>query len=221
MSQNLPATRQLSILTREISELNDRLRPAPDDFIAERIGFLVDAGLAFPSSMAMDKAMPIYCFALAGIPAYGIAKAAEKLVKGEISGIPLGLIPKPPEFADLARTEAKHLVEHRLRLNEQKRTVEETVRPSEADRSPEVMARVRARLNQFKRDHHAQKLAERGIDPHPPLSDERAEFLRRLQELPDAPSVTAEQHAFRRRVASDLHGHTPEAPPKAADEIAW
>lgn len=206
MTQTLPATTQLSTLTREISELNDQLAPSRDDEIASVIGFLIDAGLSYPSTIDISKAVSIYCFALSGVPAFGLRRAMEKLIKGEIEGIPLGMIPRPPELAAIARGEAKHLQSARIQAQEKRKTIEETQR-SVSDRETPERAAQRERVKQlrqsFLRQHKEQKAAVKGVQ-HEPMDADQAAHWEKIASLPDAPSMHAEQAAFRRKILSDV-----------------
>lgn len=225
MTQNLPATQQLSTLSREISVLNDQLVSARDDEIAQAIGFLIDAGLAYPSTIDIGKAIPIYCYALSGVPAFGLKRAVERLIKGEVTGVPLGLIPRPPEMAALARLEVRHLVDQRARSIETKRTLEENEQSQQeqrASRTPEAIARVKTMRENFKLQQAEMKNAAGGSVDHEP-DEERAEHWAKINALPDASIVTAEQKAFRRRVKSIMSTPKPEQdkPPPIDDEIPW
>lgn len=123
-------------------------------------------------------------------------------------------MPTPAELAAIARLEARPVLEDRIR----KRETLETLKPREQpiDRSPEVMARVRARLNQFRQEHAASKAAAGGIVLQKPISLERADELARRLVLPDARNVSAEQMAYRRKVQADIDAVEPTEEERAA-----
>lgn len=204
MTSQFPAMHQLSTLNREISNLNQQLVPVKDEFIAERIGVLLESGLAFPSNMDPAKAIPIYCFALSGVPQIGLQRATEALIKGEVTGMPLRLIPVPPELANLSRTMAKTLTDQRVRAHETRQTLEGNRKAAEnGPKTPEQVERVRALRETFKRQHEAKK-AQMGGVVHETMDEDKAEYWRKIQSLQDASQLDADQLAFRRKVEHDL-----------------
>jgi hypothetical protein len=202
MMTTLPA--QLSTLNREITALTDRLAPVREDAILRSLGAMQAAGMTIPQGIDPKKLDTVYGYALSGVPSCGLSIATQKLIKGEYAGNPdilLGAIPKPPILAALCRLEARPVADERIR----KRDILETVKPAEkaVDHSPEVMARVRAKLSQFRQEHAASKLSAPG-SVQEPISPERADLLARMMALPDAKEITAEQMAYRRKVQSDI-----------------
>jgi len=202
MTTNLPA--QLSTLNREITALTERLAPVHEDAVLRSLGAMQAAGMTIPAGIDPKKLGAVYGYALSGVPSCGLSVATQKLIKGEYAGNPdilLGAIPKPPILAALCRLEARPVADERLR----KRDILETVRPAEktVDRSPEVMARIRARINQFRQEQAAAKV---NAIVHEPVSPERAEALSRMLELPDARNISAEQMAYRRKIQTDIEG---------------
>ncbi|MGZ2475866.1 hypothetical protein [Sinorhizobium medicae] len=201
---NLPAPAQLSTLNREISALTERLSPVREEAVLRSLEVMQAAGMSIPSGIDPNKLDAVYGYALEGVPNCGLAIATQKLIKGDYAGNPdilLGMIPKPPILAALAKAESRLAREDLARKREIAATL--THQPPEIDRSPEVMARVRARLNQFKQEHAASKAAAGGIVVQKSMSPERAEELARILALPDAHSVSAEQMAYRRKIEMD------------------
>lgn len=202
---NLPAPAQLSTLNREITTLTERLAPARADAIVRSLGVMQSAGMSLPQGIDPQKFDVIYGYALDGVPNCGLTIATQKLIKGDYAGNPdilLGMIPKPPILAALAKQEARAAREDLARKREIASAMK-GVAP-EVDRSPEVMARVRARLAQFRQDHEEAKAKERGIVVHEPMSPEKAEYWAKIQELPDWWEVGAEQMAFRRKIEAEV-----------------
>jgi len=151
---NLPA--QLSTLQTEISVLTEKLSPVSEDRVTKSVRSLLAAGIALPAGMNADKAPDIYAFALAGIASQGVAKVTEKLIRGEYD-IHLGFIPKPPEFASLARKESQKLVDDIARLRAKKNAIEEAEKLHEKS-TPEQKARIRELHEMFKQAHAATKV---------------------------------------------------------------
>ncbi|WP_322882726.1 hypothetical protein U8C37_12640 [Sinorhizobium medicae] len=207
---NLPAPAQLSTLNREISALTERLSPVREEAVLRSLEVMQAAGMSIPSGIDPNKLDAVYGYALEGVPNCGLAIATQKLIKGDYAGNPdilLGMIPKPPILAALAKAESRLAREDLARKREIAATL--THQPPEIDRSPEVMARVRARLNQT-------KAAAGGIVVQKSMSPERAEELARILALPDARSVSAEQMAYRRKIEMDLDAVEPIDEERAA-----
>lgn len=163
------------------------------------------AGMGIPQGIDPKKLDAVYGYALDGVPACGLTIATQKLIKGDYAGNPdvlLGMIPKPPVLAALAKLEARAAREDLAR----KRDIASTMKgvAPEVDRSPEVMARVRARLNQFKQDHAESKAKERGIVAHEPMTAEKAEYWAAISALRDADELSAEQMAYRRKIKGEI-----------------
>lgn len=209
---NLPA--RLSTLQQEIGALTEQLAPVEPDFIAQALDALKRGGMAVPSGIAPADFIREYSIALSGVPACGLKTAVAKLKQGKYEGVKPGFMPTPAELAAIARLEARPVLEDRIR----KRETLETLKPKEQpmDRSPEVMARVRARLNQFRQEHAASKAAAGGVVVQDPISPERADELVRMLALPDARSISAEQMAYRRKVQADIDAAEPAEEERAA-----
>lgn len=197
---NLPAV-QLSTLRSEITALTDRLAPVEDDAVLRSLEVMQAAGMTIPQGIDPKKLLPVYRYALSGAPSCGLGIATQKLIKGDYAGNPdvlLGMIPKPPVLAALAKLEARSVREDLVRKRDLEATI--THAPEEIDRSPEVMARVRAKrieAVEVLRTAHA-PIA------HEPLSPEQADYWSKIQGMKDATGISAEQAAFRRKVAADL-----------------
>ncbi|RVE84782.1 hypothetical protein CN238_24335 [Sinorhizobium meliloti] len=175
------------------------------------------AGMSIPAGIDPNKLDAVYGYALEGVPSCGLTIATQKLIKGDYAGNPdilLGMIPKPPILAALAKAESRLAREDLARKREIAATL--THQPPEIDRSPEVMARVRARLNQFRQEHAASKVATGAVLAPEPISSERADELARMLALPDARSVSAEQMAYRRKVEMDIVAEEPVEGERAA-----
>lgn len=163
------------------------------------------AGMSLPQGVDAQKFDVIYGYALDGVPNCGLTIATQKLIRGDYAGNPdilLGMIPRPPILAALAKQEARGAREDLARKRETASALR-GVKP-EVDRSPEVMARVQARLNQFRQEHEEAKAKERGVVVHEPMSPEKAEYWAKIQELPDWWQIGAEQAAFRRKIEAEM-----------------
>ncbi|PSS59883.1 hypothetical protein C6558_36275 [Ensifer sp. NM-2] len=175
------------------------------------------AGMSLPQGVDAQKFDVIYGYALDGVPSCGLTIATQKLIRGDYAGNPdilLGMIPKPPILAALAKQEARAAREDLARKRETASALK-GVAP-EVDRSPEVMARVQARLNQFRQEHEEAKAKERGVVVHEPMSPEKAEYWAKISELPDWWQVGAEQMAFRRKIEGEMAEVQPEEQSNAA-----
>lgn len=175
------------------------------------------AGMTIPQGIDPQKLDAVYGYALDGVPACGLTIATQKLIKGDYAGNPeilLGMIPKPPILAALAKQEARAAREDLARKREIASAMK-GVAP-EVDRSPEVMARVRARLNQFRQEHAEAKAKERGVVVQDPMSAEKAEYWAKIQDLPDWYEIGADHMAFRRKIEREMAEVQPEEQSNAA-----
>lgn len=214
---NLPAPAQLSTLNREITTLTERLAPVGADAVVRSLGVMQSAGMSLPQGVDAQKFDVIYGYALDGVPSCGLTIATQKLIRGDYAGNPdilLGMIPKPPILAALAKQEARAAREDLARKRETASALK-GVKP-EVDRSPEVMARVQGRLDQFRQEHEEAKAKERGVVVHEQMSPEKAEYWAKIQELPDWWQVGAEQAAFRRKIEAEMAEVVPEEKSHAA-----
>lgn len=201
---NLPAT--LSTLETQIIELTEKLAPVTEDHASKSVRSLLAAGLALPSTMQAAKAPEIYAYALSGVPGYGVRKATEKIIRGEYE-INRGFIPTPPEFAAIARLESKVIRDDLVRALDKKRTLEDNAAPREKT-DPKQLERIRALHIGFKEFHAASKVAP--ALPKEPMDAERAEYWSKIAALKDAPSISEEQQAFRRKINADLDEVRPD-----------
>lgn len=201
---NLPAV--ISTLNQQIGALTEKLKPVSEDHVSKAIRSLLAAGLALPSGMDVSKAPEIYSYALSGVPVFGVQKATAGIIRGEYD-INRGFVPTPPEFAAISRLEAKTVREDLARLREKHSTLEESTKPKERS-DPEQLKRIREIYSSFKAAHAAAKVER--IIPTEPMSDERADYWHAISELRDAPEVSAEQQAFRRRIAGEIEKNTPD-----------
>lgn len=207
---NLPA--QISTLSREIGALTEKLAPAGSDTIARYLLSMRKAGMAIPAGMKPDDLEATYGYALADVPAYGLHRAVEKLLKGEYE-IERGFIPRPPELAAMARLEAKVIREDLARLRERERTLKDlSEKPCEVDEASR--ARVKALLANFRKGHAEAKAKQRGQPVHMPMSPEQADYWSKISALPDAESLSAENMEHRRKIGSELAELAAEANPE-------
>lgn len=207
---NLPATVQLSTLSQEITALTNRLAPASEDAVTVALGSLQTAGLTIPASIEPGNVMRVYRFALEGVPTCGLKIATKKLLRGDYAGNPdilLGMVPKPPVLAALAKLEARTAREDLARKRDLVETL--THKVPEIDRSPEVMARVRARVAEV-RSAAAAERSKTIKNPEPTvMTEEAAEYWRKIQALNDVPGgLTAEEAAYRRKIEAMMPSTT-------------
>lgn len=213
----MPAPAQLSTLNREITALTERLTPVRDEAVLRSLEVMQAAGMSIPAGIDPNKIDAVYGYALEGVPNCGLTIATQKLIKGDYAGNPdilLGMIPKPPILAALAKAESRLAREDLARKREIAATL--THQRPEIDRSPEVMARVRARLNEFRQEHAASKAATGPVIAPEPIGPDRAAELARMLALPDARSVSAEQMAYRRKIKMDIDAAEPVDEERAA-----
>lgn len=192
-----------STLSLEITALTERLAPASDDAILRSLNVMQTAGMTMPAGIDPRKLLPVYQYALAGVPACGLSIATQKLIRGDYAGnanVLLGTIPKPPVLAALAKSEAAATRAELARKREIAVALSPTV--PKARRSPEIRERVRVRLCQFRTDHAAAKA--KAAMPTPAQSPERAEAFSRMRDLPDATDDAAAQQIVWKRLEHDM-----------------
>jgi len=214
MNQNLPVA--LSTLTREISVLTEKLQPINDDQAGVAFRRLLMTGLSLPASMDAGKAPAIYAFALRNVSAEGLTRAVEKVIRGEYDSINRAFMPTPPELAALARSEERILVNDMVRLKEKREAL--IAKPVEKDRSPEVMARVRALRQKVKRELQS---PSQNMPTSAPMTDEQAAYWAKINGMVDANNVSAEQRAFRGKITADLQAHEPSPTKETASDIEF
>lgn len=209
---NLPAT--LSTLKQEIGALTDKLAPARPDFIAECLNNLMAGGMLVPKGIAPGEFIREYTIALSGIPAHGLAVAVAKLKRGEYPDVKHEFVPVPSMLAAIARLETKAIRDDLVRLREKETTLQEAAKPREKS-SEEQLARIRQLHAQFKAAHAEGKVGERFNSIPADMTPEQLEYWAQIEAIKDAPTITEEQRAMRRRVASSLasatHGQRKEA----------
>lgn len=214
MNQNLPVA--LSTLTREISVLTEKLQPINDDQAGVAFRRLLMTGLSLPASMDAAKAPAIYAFALRNVSAEGLTRAVEKVIRGEYDNINRAFMPTPPELAALARGEERILVNDMVRLKEKREAL--IAKPVEKDRSPEVMARVRALRQKAKKELQS---PSQNMPTSAPMTDEQAAYWAKINSMVDANNVSAEQRAFRGKITADLQSHEPAQTKEPTSDIEF
>lgn len=201
----MPATVQLSTLNREISALTERLSPVQPSDIDRCLERMLKTGMTMPAGIKPADQSVVYGYALEGVPICGLFVATQKLLKGDYAGNPdvlLGMIPKPPVLAALAKLEARVAREDLARKRDAVNTM--TQKP-EIDRSAEVMARVRAVAGDFKATYEASKAAVRGAPETIPFGEDAAEYWSKIEALKDSQyGVSREQLAYRRKIAAQI-----------------
>ena len=192
---NLPA---ISTLNQQIGELTEKLHPATHDQVSKSIRTMLAAGLSLPSGMKAEEAPNIYNFALEGVATYGVSVATRKVIRGEYE-INKAFIPTPPELAAIARAEARVIREDKARLMERLDAMSQS-QPQERD--PAMVERIKAKLRDF-REQDAARRAMNTI-PQEPMSDEKAEYYRKIMDIKDTRAPSAEQMAYRRKIIRDI-----------------
>lgn len=198
---NLPARH--TTLQQEITALTESLSPPAPDFIATALNALKRGGMLMPKGIAPEDFIKEYTLALSSVPRSGLMTAVAKLKSGQYE-IDHAFLPRPAELAAMARLEAKSDRDDLIR----KRAMAEALAPSQKlpDRSPEVMARVKSKLAAFRAETEARKAKDGGLVLHEPITPERAEYLSQIMALKiDAPNLTAEQLAYRRKAERDIN----------------
>jgi hypothetical protein len=137
------------------------------------------------------------------VPSCGLKRAVEKIIKGEYE-IERGFIPRPPELAAMARAEAKTIREDLVRLREKETTIKSMSEAQQARPDEAAKERIRNMLGRFRMETAARKAQVRGVPINEPISPEKAEYWQKIQALKDAPEITAEQQAFRRKIEMDM-----------------
>ncbi|MGN7803671.1 hypothetical protein ACTJKE_13180 [Ensifer sp. 22521] len=159
---SLLAQARLSTLSREITALTERLAPASEAAVLRSLDAMQTAGMTMPQGIEPKKILAVYHYALSGVPGCGLAAATQKLIRGDYAAnanVLLGTIPKPPVLAALAKAEALGM---RAELARKRETIA-ALKPRAAARSEASRARVRARLEAFRRTHAAAKAAAQNV----------------------------------------------------------
>lgn len=202
---SLPA--QQSTLQQQITALTKQLAPATFDEIDVVLNGLMDGGMMFPATIKAKDKIGEYRKAMSDCPSVGLRKVSVKLKRGEYDNVNLAFIPLPAELAAMARAEARTEREDRQRLRERAKAIEEqSARPEPRD--PEMIARVKAARERYMARHADEKAM--GQAPEKPMDEERAAYLQQIMAMRDAPEISAEQAAFRRKAAFDIAKTLPE-----------
>lgn len=165
--------------------------------------------MALSQGMKPEDLETVYGYALSDVPAIGLKRAVEKIIKGEYN-IEHGFIPRPPELAAMARAEAKAIRDDLTRLREKERTLRD-LQEQPPPVSEEARARVRSILKKFRADHEAYRAEQRGNVVHEPMSEEKAEYWRKIEAMKDSRFIDAEHIAFRNKIAKEMPEQRREA----------
>lgn len=109
---------QQSTSAQQISALTERLAPAGDEVVKSSILSLLRMGLVLPQNMEASDMAAAYGFALAKVSIHGIKAATAKIARGEYQRDFMDIIPRPPEFAALARAEEASIRADLVRIRE-------------------------------------------------------------------------------------------------------
>lgn len=200
---------QILTLSQEIGALTEQLAPASAETIGRHLLSMRKAGLAISGGIKPEDLETVYSYALSNSPSYGLRRAVEKIIKGEYD-IDRGFIPRPPELAAMARAESRVVTDDLIRLRERRSTLEDLQRkPEHVDEG--AKERVRALLGRYRAENEAYKAQSRGIVVAEPMTADQAEYWSKINALRDAPEVTAEQMAHRRKIATELEALADEA----------
>jgi hypothetical protein len=204
-------------LKQEIGALTDKLAPARPDFIAECLDKLKSGGMMVPKGIAPAEFVREYTIALGGVPGYGLAIAVTKLKRGEYPDVKPEFMPVPAMLAAIARLETKAVRDDLVRLREKEATLAEAAKPREKT-SEEQMERIRQLHAQFKAAHAESKAGERFSPIPADMTPEQLEYWAQIQAIRDSPSITEEQHALRRKIASSIASASSQDDSKEAAE---
>lgn len=196
----LPATVQLSNLTKEIGAHIEALAPPSIENIATGLNYLLSGGMALPGTIKPADMIEVYAKTLLEVPACGFRTVLSKLRHGHYDNINLAFIPLPNELAAMSRAEAKGKREDLIRLRDKQRTLEE-LQSLPAPVTSDVKQRIRNMVAQFKAEVEAQKAS---AIPQEPITEEKAEYYRQIMSLRDASDLSAEQMAYRRKIIKDV-----------------
>lgn len=199
---NLPAT--LSTLNQQIGALTDQLRPVPDDLIAKSIRMMLAAGMSLPATVKPENAAGVYAYALKGVATTGVETATRKIIRGEYN-INHGFVPTAPEFAAMARLEARMISDDLARLREKKETIEDLATPKQVS-SPEELERIRQIYANFRQAYMADKDRSRGFGATEEMTDERRERLEKILATPERSDAKPEEIAYAQRMSSQIGG---------------
>ena len=201
MTSNLPA---LSTLTRQIGALTEQLQPVTDDTIAKALRMMMGVGLSLPATIDPASAVDAYAVALEGIGREGVERAAKRVIRGEYD-IHKGFVPTAPEFAALARKEARTIGEDLARLRESQATLEDATRPR-APSNPEMIARIKQMNRDYQHRHQAEKSREDRSGANAPIDDERRARLEKILAAPERPGIRPEEVRLANEMANRIGG---------------
>ncbi|MDX1194713.1 hypothetical protein GOL96_25580 [Sinorhizobium medicae] len=175
------------------------------------------AGLALSSTIAPGDAQTVYSYALAGLSHEALTTACKKLIRGEYNIDRKAFIPIPSELAAMVRAEQRLVSEEHARLRDTIASIELSRPENGTTEDPEARARVRKMLEGFRSLHQGEKEKETGgYVPEMPPSPEEIERWKKIMDLPDARSVSAEQMAYRRKIGMDIDAAEPVEEERAA-----
>lgn len=189
-------------MTRQIGALTEQLRPVDDDTIAKALRMMMGAGLPLETSIDPAMAVDVYAVALEGIGREGVERATKRVIRGEYE-INRSFLPKPPEFAALARKEARAIGEDLARLRESKETLEDVSRPRPPS-NPAMIARIKEMNRNFQHQHQSSKSREDRSGVNAPIDEERRARLAKIMGMPERADINAEEREFARRTAAEI-----------------
>lgn len=191
-------------MTRQIGALTDQLQPVTDETIAKALRMMMGVGLSLPATIDPANAVDAYAIALEGIGREGVERAAKRVIRGEYD-IHKGFVPTAPEFAALARKEARTIGDDLARLRESQATLEDASRPREPS-NPAMIARIKEMNRNFQHQHQASKDRTDRSGAHAPIDDERRARLEKILAAPERPDVRPEEIKFANEMASRIGG---------------
>lgn len=198
----------LSTLQQQITAFAERLRPCGDEAVAKALRTLQTAGLSLSANIPPSEVNTVYSYALSGLSGEALTTVCRKLIRGEYQ-VNHGFVPLPSELATMVRVEQQALSEELYRLKTTREALEfaqsRNAAPQKGTcRDPDSVARVKAMREAFLRNHAAEKAKAVNPVPHMPTSPERREMLAKIMDMPDAPNISAEQMAYRRKCEAEL-----------------
>lgn len=189
-------------MNREIGALTEKLQPADGSAIAKHLLSLRKAGMSIPNGMKPDDLEAVYTYALSDVPAFGLRRAVEKIIKGEYQ-IKYGFMPLPPELAAMARAEAKATRDDLVRLREKEATLRDLAKKPDDRPDEAAKERMRQLLENFRIDTAAARVSM--TVPQEPMSNERAAYFEAIMDLRDKPGgPDASEAAYRRKVNAEI-----------------
>lgn len=185
---------------QEITDRPDYLTKATQAQIKQALASLSTLRTAKTEAAEFDQAS--YLVALDGVSAWCLRASIKSILQG---GIGHGWYPSPPEWRIHCDKLMKPITEQltRERREEAARQQAAEDRKRTAATNPQEAARVRAIYASFKQHHEREKIREQANLPAE-LPAERADRMRRILALPDAPGLTGEQISYRRVVEASL-----------------